>query len=83
MNLDITLADFRLAQTILAPQIITTPIVEASSLLTQAGHPILLKAENLQQSGSFKNTWSLLLHRTPVARTAQARGYGVFHRQSR
>jgi len=54
MNLDITLADFRLAQTILAPQIITTPSVEASSLLTPAGHPILLKAENLQRSGSFK-----------------------------
>lgn len=54
MNLDITLADFRLASAILAPQIITTPLVEASSLLTPAGHPILLKAENLQRSGSFK-----------------------------
>jgi threonine dehydratase len=54
MNLDITLLDFRMAQTMLAPHIITTPIVEASSLLTPAGHPILLKAENLQRSGPFK-----------------------------
>ena len=53
MNLDITLADFRLAQTTLTSQIITTPIVETSSL-TPTGHPILLKAENLQRSGSFK-----------------------------
>ncbi len=30
MNLDITLADFRLASAILASQIITTPLVEAS-----------------------------------------------------
>lgn len=54
MNLDITLSDLRMAQTILAPYIITTPVLEAPSLLTPTGHSILLKAENLQRSGSFK-----------------------------
>lgn len=54
MNLDITLADFRLAQTVLVPHIIKTPIVEAAALQTPAGQPILLKAESLQRSGSFK-----------------------------
>jgi threonine dehydratase len=54
MHLDITLSDLRMAQTILAPYIITTPVLEAPSLLTPTGHSILLKAENLQRSGSFK-----------------------------
>lgn len=54
MNIDMTLADVRLAQSILAGQIMTTPVVATSALITPAGHPILLKAENLQRSGSFK-----------------------------
>lgn len=54
MNIDVTLADVRLAQSMLAGHIITTPVVASPSLMTATKHPILLKAENLQRSGSFK-----------------------------
>lgn len=54
MNPEITLADLQQARTVVAPHIIMTPLVEASSLQTLGGHSILLKAENLQRSGSFK-----------------------------
>lgn len=54
MNLDFTLSAFRSAQTLLDGHILMTPLVASPSLLTPAGHPILLKAENLQPSGSFK-----------------------------
>lgn len=54
MNIQMTLSDFRTAQAILAQHIITTPLVEVSSSMTPAGNPIVLKAENLQRSGSFK-----------------------------
>ncbi len=54
MSTHLALADFRAAQNILAPHIITTPVIGAPSLTTPTGQPILLKAENLQRSGSFK-----------------------------
>lgn len=54
MNMQMTLSDFHTAQAILAQHIITTPLVEVPSPMTPAGNPILLKAENLQRSGSFK-----------------------------
>lgn len=54
MSLDLTLSDFRSAQALLDGHILMTPLVASTSLLTPAGHPILLKAENLQPSGSFK-----------------------------
>ena len=49
-----TLTDFRAAQHILADYAIITPVIGAPSLTTPTGQPILLKAENLQHSGSFK-----------------------------
>ncbi len=54
MSLDLTLSDFRSAQALLDGHILMTPLVASTSLVTPAGHPILLKAENLQPSGSFK-----------------------------
>jgi threonine dehydratase len=54
MNIDMTLTDVLLAQSILAERIMTTPVMATPALMTATGHPILLKAENLQRSGSFK-----------------------------
>jgi threonine dehydratase len=54
MDSHLALANFRAAQNILAPHIITTPVIGALPLTTPTGQPILLKAENLQRSGSFK-----------------------------
>jgi threonine dehydratase len=54
MSLDITLSDFRSAQALLDEHILRTPLVAVPPLVTPTGYPILLKAENLQPSGSFK-----------------------------
>jgi len=54
MHTDLTLSDFRSAHALLQGHILLTPLVASSSLYTPAGQPILLKAENLQRSGSFK-----------------------------
>ncbi len=54
MTIDITLTDLRQARSLLSEQIVTTPVVGAPALVTPAGQAILLKAENLQRSGSFK-----------------------------
>ena len=54
MHTDLTLSDFRSAHALLQGHILFTPLVASTSLHTPAGQPILLKAENLQPSGSFK-----------------------------
>lgn len=48
------LSALRHAQSLLSGHTMMTPLVTAPTLCTPAGHPILLKAENLQPSGSFK-----------------------------
>jgi threonine dehydratase len=44
----------RAAQRVLRGHVLQTPLVPAGRLTTQGGSPVLLKAENLQPTGSFK-----------------------------
>ena len=46
--------DIRAVLDTIAPHILRTPLVELGRHATAAGHPILLKAECLQPTGSFK-----------------------------
>ena len=50
----ITLADVQAAQERLRPVTKRTPLIYAESISTAAGHPVYLKAENLQLGGAFK-----------------------------
>lgn len=50
----ITLSDVQTAQTRLRSIVKQTPLVYAESLSANAGHPIFVKAENLQLGGAFK-----------------------------
>ncbi|MBA3958064.1 MAG: threonine/serine dehydratase [Parachlamydiaceae bacterium] len=50
----IGLEEFQLARNALKGKILHTPLLPFPFLKTQQGHPIYLKAENLQPSGSFK-----------------------------
>jgi threonine dehydratase len=78
-----TLADIRAASDRLAGTARVTPIFQSGTLGRLAGRPVLLKAENLQLTGSFKirgalNTVSLLSaeERTAGVVTASAGNHG-------
>jgi threonine dehydratase len=53
-TVDVSLADIRLAAEAGAGIVRTTPVVTSGSLSERAGGPVVLKAENLQRTGSFK-----------------------------
>lgn len=52
--MSITLADVRAAREVLDGVVIRTPMEESRWLADLVGGPVLLKAENLQRTGSFK-----------------------------
>lgn len=51
---EVTLADVRRAQQVIAPYLVRTPLVRATALGAMAGVKLWLKAECLQRTGSFK-----------------------------
>jgi len=53
MNL-VTLDAIRIAERVLRGLVLKTPLVSVGTLTTRSGNPILLKAESLQATGSFK-----------------------------
>jgi threonine dehydratase len=53
-TIEVSLADIRLAAAAGAGIVRTTPVVTSGSLSERAGGPVVLKAENLQRTGSFK-----------------------------
>jgi threonine dehydratase len=50
----VSLADIRAARPVIAAVAKRTPIVTSVSLSERYGHPVVLKAENLQRTGAFK-----------------------------
>jgi threonine dehydratase len=50
----VSLADIRAARPMIAAVAKRTPIVTSVSLSERYGHPVVLKAENLQRTGAFK-----------------------------
>ena len=54
MGPSVTLQDVRRAQSSIAHLVLKTPMLPARSLGDLAGCELLLKAENLQRTGSFK-----------------------------
>ena len=51
---DVAIGRLREARRAVARHIQPTPLVPGKGLISRGGNPILLKAENLQPSGSFK-----------------------------
>src|ERR687891_87484 len=49
-----TLADIEAARARIAPLVRATPVSSSETLGRRSGRPVLLKAENLQRTGSFK-----------------------------
>ncbi|MFC5500951.1 threonine ammonia-lyase [Lysinimonas soli] len=49
-----TLAEIREARVRISPVVSTTPMEDSRFLSDTAGHPVYLKAENLQRTGSYK-----------------------------
>ena len=66
----VTLADIRDAQTRIAGQIVSTPLLYSRLLSKLAGTPVYVKLENLQATGAFKERGALnrLLLLTPEER---------------
>jgi threonine dehydratase len=54
VSADPTLAELEAARVLIADRIHRTPLLSSRTLTGLAGAPILLKAENLQKTGSFK-----------------------------
>jgi threonine dehydratase len=54
MVLDISVEEFRKAAELMRKKNLRTPLLPLHFIKTDQGHPIYLKAENLQPSGSFK-----------------------------
>ncbi len=69
----IELADIQSARRALRDIILPTPVLPASRLSAELGGPIFYKAENTQQSGSFKirGAYNTIVHLSPAE---QARG---------
>ncbi|RMD82443.1 MAG: pyridoxal-phosphate dependent enzyme, partial [Chloroflexi bacterium] len=69
----IELADIQAARRALRNIILPTPVLPATRLSAELGGPIFYKAENTQQSGSFKirGAYNTIVHLSPEE---QARG---------